>query len=361
MATRQAYGLTEDVVSYRSYTADASTTPQQVAADAATISNIRLLDPTIVSPAFTQFQQGKNFYYFPDHLNIDRYRDGSGELRDYVVAARELNPDRLIDNQRNWINRHTVYTHGNGFIASPANTVRGIANDPNQNGGYPEFLVNAVGAEGVINNGPAQLSQPRIYFGPVIANTSADYAIVGENGSPREYDFETSTETRNYTYTGSGGVSVGNWLARGVFAAEVRRTQFPVLQRHRAGQQDPVQPGSGGTGAGGRALADHRQQGVSRDSQQADRVDRRRLHHPRQLPVLPTHFADLGNGRLQRDRGEPAGPGQAGVIHPQLGEGDCRCLRRNRHAVRARRKRPGAEGVDQDLPGNGQAEERDFR
>ncbi|MCL6027743.1 UPF0182 family protein, partial [Neisseria meningitidis] len=44
-----------------------------------------------------------------------------------------LNPDRLIDNQRDWINRHTVYTHGNGFIASPANTVRGIANDPNQN------------------------------------------------------------------------------------------------------------------------------------------------------------------------------------------------------------------------------------
>ena len=32
-----------------------------------------LLDPTIVSPAFTQFQQGKNFYYFPDQLAIDRY------------------------------------------------------------------------------------------------------------------------------------------------------------------------------------------------------------------------------------------------------------------------------------------------
>jgi uncharacterized membrane protein (UPF0182 family) len=25
-----------------------------------------------------------------------------------IVAARELNPDRLIDNQRDWINRHTV-------------------------------------------------------------------------------------------------------------------------------------------------------------------------------------------------------------------------------------------------------------
>lgn len=225
-ATRQAYGLTDDVVTYRSYPGNAPATAQEVAADAATTSNIRVLDPTIVSPAFTQFRQGKNFYYFPDHLNMDRYRDQGGELRDYVVAARELNPDRLIDNQRDWINRHTVYTHGNGFIASPANTVRGVANDPTQNGGYPEFLTNEVGPEGIINQGPAELEQPRVYFGPVIANTAADYAIVGENGAPREYDFETSTETRNYTYTGSGGVPIGNWLTRSVFAAKYAERNF---------------------------------------------------------------------------------------------------------------------------------------
>ncbi|WP_421841530.1 UPF0182 family protein [Mycobacterium sp.] len=226
-ATRQAYGLTSEVVSYRNYSGDARATAQQVAADRATTSNIRLLDPTIVSPAFTQFQQGKNFYYFPDQLSIDRYLDRNGDLRDYVVAARELNPDRLIDNQRDWINRHTVYTHGNGFIASPANTVRGIANDPNQNGGYPEFLVNVVGANGsVVSDGPAQLDQPRIYFGPVISDTSADYAIVGRNGPDREYDYETNTEAKNYTYAGSGGVPVGNWLSRSVFAAKFAERNF---------------------------------------------------------------------------------------------------------------------------------------
>src|ERR1700712_3099155 len=48
-ATRQAYGLTPDVVSYRNYTGDTQATAQQVAADRATTSNIRLLDPTIVS------------------------------------------------------------------------------------------------------------------------------------------------------------------------------------------------------------------------------------------------------------------------------------------------------------------------
>lgn len=133
----------------------------------------------------------------------------------------------MIDNQRDWINRHTVYTHGNGFIASPANTVRGIANDPNQNGGYPEFLVNVVGANGtVVSDGPAPLDQPRIYFGPVISNTSADYAIVGRNGDDREYDYETNIDTKRYTYTGSGGVPLGGWLARSVFAAKFAERNF---------------------------------------------------------------------------------------------------------------------------------------
>ena len=226
-ATRQAYGLTNDVVTYRDYNGNTPVGAQQVAADRSTTSNIRLLDPTIISPAFTQFQQGKNFYYFPDQLSIDRYQGSDGALRDYVVAARELNPARLIDNQRDWINRHSVYTHGNGFIASPANTVRGIANDPNQNGGYPEFLASVVGANGsVVSPGPAPLDQPRVYFGPVISSTVSDYAIVGKNGNDREYDYETNTETKNYTYTGVGGVPVGNWLARTVFAAKFAERNF---------------------------------------------------------------------------------------------------------------------------------------
>ncbi|MCV7210990.1 UPF0182 family protein [Mycolicibacterium canariasense] len=226
-ATRQAYGLTDQTVTYRDYSGNSQATAQQVAADRATTSNIRLLDPTIVSPAFTQFQQGKNFYSFPEQLAMDRYVGPDGNLRDYVVAARELNPERLIDNQRDWINRHTVYTHGNGFIASPANTVRGIANDPNQNGGYPEFLASVVGANGgVVSPGPAPLDQPRIYFGPVIASAPGDYAIVGRNGGDREYDYETNTETKNYTYTGAGGVPIGNWLARSVFAAKFAERNF---------------------------------------------------------------------------------------------------------------------------------------
>ena len=218
-ATRQAYGLTDQTVTYRNYD-NSQVNSRNLTDDHATISNIRLLDPRIISPAFTQFQQGKNFYYFPDQLAIDRYKNNDGIIRDFIVAARELNLDHLIDNQQDWINRHTVYTHGNGFIASPANAVNNLSNNSNQQDGYPRFLSSVVGPSGnIISPGPAQLEQPRIYFGPVIANTAADYAIVGGNGDiDHEYDYENNAQTKNYTYKGVGGVSIGNWFNRFIFA-----------------------------------------------------------------------------------------------------------------------------------------------
>ena len=47
----------------------------------------------------------------------------NGKTQDYVVAVRELNADGLNDAQKNWINEHMVFTHGDGFVAAPANTV----------------------------------------------------------------------------------------------------------------------------------------------------------------------------------------------------------------------------------------------
>ena len=351
------------MVTYRDYSGNTAATAQQVAADRATTSNIRVLDPTIISPAFTQFQQGKNFYTFPDQLSIDRYVGPDGNLRDYVVAARELNPDRLIDNQRDWINRHTVYTHGNGFIASPANTVRGIANDPNQNGGYPEFLVNVVGANGsgAVSPGPAPLDQPRIYFGPVIAGATADYAIVGKGGVDREYDYETNTETKNYTYSGTGGVPVGNWLSRTVFAAKFAERNFLfsnvigdnsriLFNRDPAQRVQAVAPWLTTDSSMYPAIVNKRMVWIVDGYTTLDNY-----------PVFGADIAVVGDRRLHGSGGEPAGARQAGVLHPQLGEGHRGRLRRHRDAVRAGRERPGAEGVDEGVPRHREAEERRSR
>jgi uncharacterized membrane protein (UPF0182 family) len=197
---------------------------RSIADDEATLSNIRLLDPDVLSPTFTQQQQLRNFYGFPDDLSVDRY-EVDGEMRDFVVAAREIDPNALSGNQTDWINQHTVYTHGNGFIAAPANTVDEVAQDAaSARGGYPIYTVadlQNMEAERQTGELDLEMEQPRIYFGPVIASgdaVNADYAIVGDDGSgtPREYD----TDNSEYTYTGSGGVGVSNIFHRAMYAAK---------------------------------------------------------------------------------------------------------------------------------------------
>ncbi|MEU6189412.1 UPF0182 family protein [Nocardia sp. NPDC047038] len=216
-ATRQAYGIGSDRVEYQPYPGVGTRSPPEVPADVTTIGDVRLLDPSVLSRTFTQQQQLKNFYSFPPHLDLDRYRVG-GQLRDYVVAARELTPTALSGNQRHWVNRHTVYTHGNGFVAAPANrvnaAVREAAGDAaSSNSGYPIYAVGDIASQ-ASGHQVIRVDQPRVYFGEVIAHASPDYAIVGGGTEPREYDTDTTT----YTYAGAGGVPIANWVNRLAFA-----------------------------------------------------------------------------------------------------------------------------------------------
>ena len=220
-ATREAYGITDEQVTYQDYPGYSTKSPRDIPADQTTIANARLLDPVLLSPTFTQQQQLKNFYGFPPALDIDRYQV-DGEKRDYVVAARELAPRSLTGNQTDWINRHTVYTHGNGFVAAPANKVNAAASNSaeeaaNSNSGYPVYTVSDIASQQA-GNQVIPVDQPRIYYGEVIADTDVDYSIVGavDGEGPREYD----TDTSQYTYTGEGGVSIGNWFNRLAFAAK---------------------------------------------------------------------------------------------------------------------------------------------
>ena len=235
-ATRFAYGLTDEEVTYLENWGAGNVPDDEVAADEATISNLRLLDPDILSPTFTQMQQLRNFYGFPDTLAVDRY-EVDGELRDFVVAARELDPNSLQDNQAAWINRHTVYTHGNGFVAAQANTVDEAAQDAGSTrGGFPVFTVSDLQTNTIAEeaNGADEIGirvdQPRIYYGPVIASSAdgADYAIVGDTGSGAvEYD----TDNTSYTYAGEGGVPVGNWFNRTAFALKYQEMNMILSDR----------------------------------------------------------------------------------------------------------------------------------
>lgn len=208
-ATRQAYDIGKDKVNTVPYQGRTELQPNEVANDQGTIPNIRLLDPAVLSDTFAQLTQQYNFYGYTDVLDVDRYRQKDGSIQDYLVAVREINTDGLYANQSTWINRHMVYTHGNGFVSAPADRVDSTMKEGATEGGYPVFSKSQVSNNG---QGEIPVKQPRTYYGEM----ATDYAIVGgpDNGPKREYD----TDNQGYTYDGKGGVSLGNGFNRFAFA-----------------------------------------------------------------------------------------------------------------------------------------------
>ncbi len=208
-ATRAAYDLAD--VDIKDYDATLSASAGQLADDAATIANIRLMDPNVISATFRQLQQIKPYYTFPQSLDVDRYKI-NGVSRDTVVAVRELNIEG--NPSRNWINDHLVYTHGFGFVAAYGNTVDAD--------GKPNFAVGDLPPTKGLGD-----FQPRIYFGENVP----DYSIIGgkKTKNPVEFDYPDDASAngqKNYTYTGTGGVPVGSLLNKLLFAVKYQEQRI---------------------------------------------------------------------------------------------------------------------------------------
>jgi uncharacterized membrane protein (UPF0182 family) len=208
-ATRIAYGL--DGVEVKDYQATVTTSAGQLANDAATIANIRLMDPNVLSATFRQLQQIKPYYSFADSLDIDRYTI-NGKERDVVVSVRELNIDG--NPSRNWINDHLVYTHGFGMVGAFGNTVDAD--------GKPSFTVGDIPPTKGLGD-----FEPRVYFGENVP----DYSIIGgpAASNPVELDYpddNSANGQKNYTYTGKGGVPMGSILSRLLFAIKYQEQRI---------------------------------------------------------------------------------------------------------------------------------------
>lgn len=218
-ATRFAYGL--DDVEVTQYDAKTEAQGGALRADAETTTQIRLLDPNVVSPAFQQLEQNKQYYNFASTLNVDRY-DINGELRDTVIAVRELNLDGLGDENRNWVNDTTVYTHGFGVVAAYGNRT--------QRDGQPDFYEGGIPSVGELGK-----YEPRIYFG----ETTPPYSIVGAPAgtTPWELDYPTDSADAvqgnqvNTTYAGEGGPSIGSTFAKLMYAIKFGEEQIVFSDR----------------------------------------------------------------------------------------------------------------------------------
>ena len=116
-ATSTAFGL--DRVKRIQNPAPPEAPTRSPSAAATSIPGVRVIDPNVVA-TFRQLEGQRDYYAFPDTLDVDPYEIG-GHTRDAVVAVREINLGGLPDSQRNWLNDHTIYTHGYGFYAAYGN------------------------------------------------------------------------------------------------------------------------------------------------------------------------------------------------------------------------------------------------
>lgn len=220
-ATREAYGVNE--YDRREYSAKTELTPRELTASSEERVSARLLDPTLVAPAFEQLQQVRGYYTVPTTLDVDRYRLGDDEQpSDVIIAARELSLDGLPASQRNWANDHTVYTHGYGVIAARGNQ-RGENGDP-------VWVEKDIPPEGQI---PTKIP-PRIYYG----ENSPTYSIVGrpEGAAPVEIDVPRgstgeSDDVAQNTYDGKGGVEIGSMFNRLLYAFKFAEPNIVLSDR----------------------------------------------------------------------------------------------------------------------------------
>ncbi|MFZ0325207.1 MAG: UPF0182 family protein [Actinomycetes bacterium] len=204
-STRKAYQL--DTIKKQDYSGLINPTKKSFADSRGTIDNVRLMDPSLLAPTYDQLQQIRGYYGFQDPLDIGRY-NLTQQQQSVVISARELDMNGIPEPQRNWINEHLVYTHGYGIVAAPDDQVTAD--------GQPNFIEYDIPPKGVLD-----VKQPRIYYGEL----SPSYSIVGAGPTdgPRELDYpddSTQSGQRNNTYDGSGGVPIGSFFNKLLYATK---------------------------------------------------------------------------------------------------------------------------------------------
>ena len=121
-----------------------------------------------------------------------------------MLAARELNVDKLPESSRNWINEKLIYTHGYGVTMNPVN------------GFTPEGLPTLV-----LSNMPIQstipglaVTRPEIYFGEL---TNTDVYVKTRQ---KEFNYPQGDTNNLTSYQGNGGIRLGGVLRRTLIALD---------------------------------------------------------------------------------------------------------------------------------------------
>lgn len=192
--TRFAYGLKVDKMYY---SAEDNLSVDTIERNRGTIDNIRIWDHRPLLSVYRQMQQIRT-YYFVNDVDVDRYYI-NGTYTQVMISARELSTDLLPERAKTWLNKHLIFTHGYGVIASPVNSVTRV--------GLPDLIVEDIPPKGKI-----EIKRPEIYYGELTTN----YVIV--KTKQKEFDYPLGESNILITYNGSGGVKLDSYVKRLAFS-----------------------------------------------------------------------------------------------------------------------------------------------
>ncbi len=195
--TRQAWGLT--TIADRPFTPQDTLTADKVANNPQTVQNARLWDPQLALPQTLENIQSLRTYYqfYPNEVAVDRYQLG-GQYLQLLLAARELNPEKVTQVANTWVALKLQYTHGYGVVAARANEAT-----PQ---GDPVLTLQDIPPAGV-----PPVTQSGIYFGRHTTN----YVLTDSKQPEFDYPFTTDQYTQ---WKGTSGVPLSSALRSLAFA-----------------------------------------------------------------------------------------------------------------------------------------------
>ena len=230
-STRKAFDL--DEIDVQVFDPKTTLTYEDLLNNTLTINNIRLWDTRPLLDTNRQLQRIRLYYEFPD-ADIDRYTfyspgrgaatnqpvtdyvledqatetasETTSDTRQVLISARELDYSNVPDEAKTWVNEHLIYTHGYGFTMSPVNTAT--------DSGLPDYFIRGIEhtpSNAIVRN-TIPVNNPRIYYGE-LTNT-----YVMTPTAVEELDYPSGSENVYTTYQGQGGVAIGPFWRRLLYA-----------------------------------------------------------------------------------------------------------------------------------------------
>ena len=192
-ATRAGFGLNRNTTEKEF--AARKEAPIDFAANTVMLDNVRLWEWQAFHDTLSQSQPLRPYSYAD--TDVDRYQIG-GQMRQVLLAPRELDISQLGDASERWVIAHTIYTHGYGLALAEASRIT-----PE---GLPQLLIRNAPVE--VSAPGMKLTRPEIYYG----ESSQDPVFV--RTTQPEFNYPSGSEDVSTKYEGRGGFLISSMPLR---------------------------------------------------------------------------------------------------------------------------------------------------